>query len=242
MFWFNFKRKLKENDANQSKNRGQRFMATNRRHSQEEVCQISNRMKSARALSGLTQERFAEKYDISLTSLKCWEMGRAVPRREGVLSYVNALKKLGIEISSGWIFEGSGPGPTYINGTQEEKPKANPEYLDLQIELFKKNQLANGLNPIVSYVNDDDMAPHFKPGDILGGVYVTMTEVITLPLSSIADTPWMLMLDGKLFVPRFLAVGEHDGQVFYWSRKDPVMRSSSIGAIGRVCWHYRSCQ
>lgn len=218
-------------------------MATNRRHSEEEVTQISNRMKSARALSGLTQEKFAEKYDISLTSLKCWEMGRAVPRREGVLSYINALHKLGIEISLGWIFEGSGPGPTYINGTQVEKPKITSDYLDIQIDLFKKNQLSRGFNPIITEVNDDDMAPHFKQGDVIGASYVTMNEVTNLPLNSIVETPWLLMLDSKTFVPRFLVVGEHEGQIFYRSQKDPVIRSSSIKAIGRICWHYKDmCQ
>jgi transcriptional regulator with XRE-family HTH domain len=218
-------------------------MATNRRHSYEEISQISNRMKSARALSGLTQEKFAEKNAISLTSLKCWEMGRAVPRREGVQSYINALNKLGIEISLGWIFEGSGPGPTYMNGTQIEKPKITSDYFDTQIDLFKKNLLAKGLNPIVSNVNDDDMAPHFNQGDIIGAFYVTMNEVLSLPLENIVETPWLLMLDGKTFVSRFLAVGEREGQIFYRSIRDPIIRSSSIRAIGRICWHYRDlCQ
>ena len=218
-------------------------MAINRRHSDEEISQISNRMKSARALSGLTQEKFAEKNDISLTSLKCWEMGRAVPRREGVQSYINALNKLGIEISLSWIFEGSGPGPTYMNGTQIEKPKITSDYFDTQIDLFKKNLLAKGYNPIVSHVNDDDMMPHFKQGDVIGAFYVTMNEVTNLSLENIVETPWLLMLDGKTFVPRFLIVGEREGQVFYRSRKDPVMRSGSIGALGKICWHYRDmCQ
>lgn len=214
-------------------------MAVNRRHSDEEVCQISNRMKSVRALSGLTQEKFAEKNKISLTSLKCWEMGRAVPRREGVLSYINALNKLGIEISLNWIFEGSGPGPIYTNGTQVEKPKAASDYLEIQIDLFKKNQLSKGLNPIVIQVDDDDMAPHFKPGDVVGAFYITISELAGFPVDSVIETPWLLMLDNKSFVPRFLAVGERDGQFFYRSQKDPIMRSSSIGAIGRICWHYR---
>jgi DNA-binding transcriptional regulator YiaG len=217
-------------------------MVTSRRLSEEEVQQISWRMKSARMLTGLTQENFSVENDISLTSLKCWEMGRAVPRREGALSYVNAIKKKGIDVSLDWIFHGSGPGPTYVNGTQVEKPKTDSSYIEQQIELFKRNQLSKGLNPIVTEISDQDMVPQFKPGDMIGAFYVTMNEIASLQLNSIIETPWLLMLDGKNFVPRFLVPGER-GQVFYYSQKDPVIRSGSVGAIGRICWHYKdTCQ
>lgn len=214
-------------------------MTVNRKLSEEETQHISWRMKSARMLTGLTQESFAASNDISLTSLKCWEMGRAVPRKEGALSYVNAIKKNGIEVSLDWIFYGSGPGPTYINGTQIEKPKTDSGYIEQQIELFKRHQLSKGLNPIVTRIEDDEMLPQFKRGDLVGGHYVSISEIrSSLKLNEILQIPWLLKISNGDFVPRFLVMSENEGHIFYRSNADHLIGTGQISAIGKICWHY----
>jgi DNA-binding XRE family transcriptional regulator len=196
-------------------------------------------MKSARMLTGLTQESFAEQNAISLTSLKCWEMGRAVPRKEGALSYVNAIKKGGIDVSLDWIFHGSGPGPTYINGTQIEKPKTDSSYVEQQIDLFKKHQLSKGRNPIVVGVQDEEMSPQLRPGDLIGGYYITVDEIrSSLSLNEIVQTPWLLNM-GTDFIARYLVVGDDQKQIFYRSNADPVIKTGQISVLGRICWHFR---
>jgi DNA-binding transcriptional regulator YiaG len=218
-------------------------MVSSRQLSDKEVQQISLRMKSARMLTGLTQENFAEENGISLTSLKCWEMGRSVPRKEGALSYVNALSKNGIDISLDWIFYGGGSGPTYMSGTQIETPKGHSSYIELQINLFKKHQLSKGLNPIVTYVQDDEMLPQFKRGDLVGGYYVTIDEIRSrLSLGEILKSSWLLKLDNADFTPRFLVIGESKDHMFYCSKTDPVIRSCSILAVGQICWHYSNAE
>lgn len=211
----------------------------NKRLSQEEIQQISLRMKSARMLTGLTQETFAAENNISPTSIKCWEMGRSVPRKEGISSYLEALKKNGIDVGFEWVFYGSGPGPTYISGTQVSKVKPESDYIEQQIELFKKYQLSKGLNPIVTKVLDNSMLPHFKCGDVIGGFYVTIENIISqLPLNEIHEIPWLLMLKESYFVPRFLMIPENKGSIFYRTNIDAVIKDFSAPTIGKICWRY----
>lgn len=216
------------------------FVVTNRQMSDEEVGQISFRMKSIRMLTGLTQESFAQENDISLTSLKCWEMARAIPRKEGASSYVEALKKNGIDVSLDWIFHGSGPGPTYINGTQLEKPKVESSYIEQQIDFFKKAQLSKGLNPIVVFVQDSEMSPEFKQGDVIGGYYVTISEIkSSMEPEEIGQTPWLVNLGDKGFLPRYLVLTEDEKHIFYRSKINPLLRSGLGSTIGKICWYYR---
>jgi transcriptional regulator with XRE-family HTH domain len=218
-------------------------MAVSRRISEEEVQRISWRMKSARMLTGLTQENFAQENDISLTSLKCWEMGRAVPRQEGVTNYLNAVKRHGIDVSFDWIFYGSGPGPTYLEGTQLSKRGPESNYLEEQIKLFQDQVRSKGLNPIILTVSDACMDPYYAVGDVVGGYYVALDKVLQKDSSlAIHSKPWLLGATDGSFILRFLVIADESNQIFYRENNTNPVKKLNSSLVGRVCWHHRQIE
>lgn len=208
--------------------------------SEDEVQRISWRMKSARMLTGLTQENFSAENDISVTSLKCWEMGRAVPRQEGLSNYLNAIRKHGIEVSHEWIFHGSGPGPTYVDVVPSTKRSPTSDYLEQQIKLFQGNMRSRGLNPIVIEVADDAMSPVYSRGDIVGGFYVEVDQVRAqkTPLE-IQQSPWLIGAGDSCKLV-YLLFANDANQLFYRSSESETLTMFTSSLIGKVCWHHRN--
>lgn len=208
----------------------------------DEIHQISLRLKSARMLTGQTQEVFAGENNISVTSLKCWEMGRAVPRTDGLSNYLNAIREFGIEVTEEWILCGSGAGPTYIKGTQLKKLNDDEKsYLSRQIDLFKNEQLSKGLNPILVKIDDDLMSPYFKKGDLVGGYLLSLNSALSK--NSDLDElklPWLFRNNDNNFIARFLVLSEDNQQVFFRSNKTPFFSPYNYSSLGRICWHYRN--
>lgn len=210
-----------------------------RRLSEEEVKQISLRLKSARMLTGLTQESFSLANDIALMSLKCWEMGRVVPRQNGIANYLSGIRKHGIEVTQDWIFYGSGPGPVYFNGTQVERPRSGLGYIEQQADLFKKSCLSRGLNPILVTVKDDEMLPYFGKGDLIGGYYVETNELDKKDASiKVFNKPWLVDINDNDIVPRFLIKEIKNGSFFYRSNVDQSIYPYSNSLVGKISWHY----
>ncbi len=216
-------------------------MVISRRPSEEEVQRISWRMKSARMLTGLTQESFAAENDISLTSLKCWEMGRAVPRREGLTNYLDAIKKHGIDVAFDWIFYGSGPGPTYIEGTQLSQRAPESDYVEQQIKLFQNEVRSKGLNPIVIKVADEAMEPEYVQGDIVGGYYVSLDKLLSQNTTvKIHQSHWLIGTPEDDFRLGLLLVEEDSAQIFCRESKVAPLKKLTSSLVGQICWHHRS--
>lgn len=215
-------------------------MVASRRPSEEEVQRISWRMKSARMLTGLTQEIFAAENDISLTSLKCWEMGRAVPRQEGLMSYLNAIKKHGIDVSFDWVFYGSGPGPTYIEGTQlSQRTRESSDYLEQQIRLFQNEMRSKGLNPIVITVSDETMRPRYARGDVVGGYYVALDKLLSTNVpTKIHESHWLLGTDDGEIRLGFLVVADDSNEVYYRENSLAPIKKFTSSLVGQICWHH----
>ena len=211
-------------------------MAYNTKFSKEEIKQIGLRLQSARVLTGLNREDFAEKTNLPCMSIKNWENGRALPRNESTLSILDALRKCGISVSEEWILYGSGASPNYFfSSTFEQKENLTELFIE-QIELFKKSQRTIGYNPIVITVKDDEMSPIFKKGDILGGVIVSH-EAIREKIHNSHDRFYCLVaaVDG-LFMPRFLFFNEEK-----WltnTVKNPELKNAFSPSIACIKWHY----
>lgn len=212
-------------------------MASRSQFSDEDVKQIGLRIRSARVLSGMNQEEFANTHGIPHMSLKAWEMGKALPRQIGLEKLLNALFSIGIQVDCGWLISGSGAGPTYVFGTRRELSEGNTSHSDDHVAIFKKEQLARGLNPLVVEINDSLMSPSYKPGDIVGGVFISHEEVKARCKGSIEKgSIYLVHIDEAMFAPRQVFFANE--QIFISSLRTVDLSLYSNQFFAKICWHY----
>ena len=205
--------------------------------SSDEVRQIGLRVKSVRVLSGLNQEEFALKHGIGHMSLKSWEMGRATPRRDGMFHFLEAIKNEGICVEPSWIYHGTGLGPTYFSTIQRVNKKIESTYIESQIDLFTKEKISKGHNPVIVTVDDESMIPEYKPGQIIGGIFTTI-ENIKNKFSDefILGIPWLVFINDGTLAPRRLYFSG-DNLFFKANNKSDLVPYFS-SSIAQICWNY----
>jgi transcriptional regulator with XRE-family HTH domain len=213
-------------------------MSVRSQYSEAEINRISLRIKSARVLSGMNQEEFSNANGIPHMSLKGWEMGKALPRQTGLLKFIDALLSIGIQVDAEWLLCGGGAGPTFVEGARPEAPTGKSVYLDQQIMLFKKEQAAKGLNPLVVEVADSEMEPEYNKGDIIGGIFVAYDSA----RKRCAEKPkkgsvFLVRIKEGVFAPRQVFL-KSDGGLFISSFNDPELTEYSTQLLAKVCWHY----
>ena len=212
-------------------------MSSRSQYSEEEIKRISLRMKSARVLSGMNQEEFANANGIPHMSLKGWEMGKALPRQSGLLKFLNALLSNGIQVDSEWLLFGSGAGPTLVAGARPETPTGKSGYIDQQIALFKKEQVSKGLNPLVIEIKDGLMSPTYNLGDIVGGVFINQDEAKTQSADNVQKgAVFLARIDEGIFAPRQVFFSH--GRLFISSIKDRELSEYSTQLLAKISWHY----
>lgn len=140
----------------------------------EERKKIGNRIRGARIMSGLTQEEFAAKYSISLSTLKNFEIARVIPRTTTISSIILALHNEGVAIDQGWVINGRSNsnncnGPCIVN--------ISP-HIQQEIDILKSHLTSKGIHPIVATVKNNDMSPKYFIGDILIG---SLSDLNLLP-------------------------------------------------------------
>lgn len=174
-------------------------MGLRKQVSEEDINKIALRLRSCRVLSGLTQEQFAEEFNIPYTTIRNWEYGRVVPRRQGVLDFVASLRSYNIFVDCDWILFGYGAGPSF----DLKQPAFVAASTD--IETFKSKSKANGLNPIVTTIMDNLMAPWFCEGDLLGGTLIDASEIKELIASRLncGTYPVLVRLQNGVYAPRW---------------------------------------
>jgi transcriptional regulator with XRE-family HTH domain len=213
-------------------------MLFNLRFSKEELEKIGSRMHSARVLTGLKREDFALKQQLSSTSIKNWELGRILPRQDGINAIINAFKECGIVASIEWILYGKGPSPHYLDSiVNGEEEKSLGEFTDEQINFFKKAQRSKGFNPVVIEVKDKQMEPTYKMGDILGGIIVSPEFVKSAIAKNLMGTsPWLITRTEGNFVPAFIFL-----QGSKWLMNtllDNELKECAFPSIAKIKWHY----
>jgi transcriptional regulator with XRE-family HTH domain len=213
-------------------------MAYQTKFSKDEIKSIGIRMHASRVLTGLSREEFAEKQNIPVMSIKNWELGRVMPRTEGIQTLINAFKEQNIYVSFEWILYGSGVGPNYIETTTFEREESANANLFEQVSLFKKSQRAQGLNPVVVAINDDNMSPTYFKGDLIGGI-ILPTEAVKKEISESAylKGPWMISVATGEFVPALIYFTAN--QWLMNTFKEPELKECGVPSIAKIKWHYR---
>lgn len=205
--------------------------------SNEDMKRIGIRFHTARVLTGLKREEFAQKYHLSSLSIKNWEAGLVLPRHEGMVAVINALKESGVFASSEWLLYGNGNGPNYYHSHNYEHARSDDECINEQIALFKKAQRSKGRDPVVVAVKDEAMMPCYRKGDILGGVLVSH-ELVKSSVANhlILKRPWLLQISSGSFMPAFVYC--HADKWFINNAQDPELKEVSLPSFARIKWHY----
>lgn len=134
---------------------------------------FSQRLRALRGYLSLSRSEIEQKYGIKVISYSLWESGKS--------EYINdlSLEKLlklfkseGIECSEEWLIEGKGLSP--FKDLSNNASISSQQLSDLEaIEKEKGCFLNSHKNAIVIEISNDNMAPYYYKGDLVGGVQIS---------------------------------------------------------------------
>lgn len=137
---------------------------------------FSQRLRALRGYLSLSRSEIEQKYGIKVISYSLWESGKS--------EYINdlSLEKLlklfkseGIECSEEWLIEGKGLSP--FKDLSNNTSISSQQLSDLEsMEKEKGCFLNSHENAIVIEVSNDDMAPYYYKGDLVGGVQISTQD------------------------------------------------------------------
>ena len=142
-----------------------------------EAIQSGQRIRQARFLAEckITQAQFAKKYDLSVSTLRCWELGINSLSKAGAEKLSKIFIDAGVNCSAEWLLYGTGPFSLFEGMSDSLKsldshslPTDVDEYnkaIDREIAAFKIIS-----NTEVVVVNDNGMEPFYSVGDYVGGI------------------------------------------------------------------------
>lgn len=210
-------------------------MAERGRFSIDELKCIGWRIKSVRSLTGLNQEEFSSSGDIPYMTLKGWELGRALPRPDGLRLVLNNLEAHGIKVTPEWLIFGEGNGPVY--GTKNVPVSAEDPGIEPIVKAFKTEQRRMGYNPIILKINDTSMSPRFRVGDLVGGIVLGVNELREkLSSEEIGNRAWLIPVANQEWVVRNIFFNAE--KIFTKSLHGADIAEANIGFVGNIIWHY----
>lgn len=213
-------------------------MAERGKFSIEDLKRIGWRLKSARSLTGLNQEEFAAKSDIPYMTIKGWELGRALPRQDGINRFLLSIESFGIQISPEWIIFGEGNGPIFSTSNYNHNNDRDDTYnTSLIIKAFKDEQRKMGHNPIVIKIDDNLMSPRYKVGDIIGGIIISINELRKkFSSEGITNCSWLIPADRQEWIVRDIFFSGE--RVFTKAPTNADIVETNIVSAGKIIWHY----
>ena len=207
------------------------------RFSIEDLKRIGWRLKAARSLTGLNQEEFSLKSDIPHMTIKGWEMGRVLPRQDGIRRFLSGIESFGIQVSPEWIFFGEGNGPIYACD-RDSGSKNYDKLSDIAlIKAFKDDQRKKGENAITIVVADDTMKPQYYAGDVIGGVLIPVKDIIAKYTPKEISVEHWLVPDHRLdwALGEVLFCGE---RLYIKQANSSKIAESNAISLGKVILHY----
>ncbi|MCA0403915.1 MAG: hypothetical protein LCH30_08980 [Proteobacteria bacterium] len=121
-------------------------------------------------LLSFTREDFCQNTNITVQSLKGWELawGGGLSQ-QGAIKIVERAKTLNIHCTSAWLLHGIGRDAAKISKDME--PLEDEPHIAQELLLFR--EIANSVDTIIK---DDSMIPLFYPGNYVGGILVNNIE------------------------------------------------------------------
>ncbi len=206
-----------------------------------------HRLRSARMLTGHSRKEFGEKLGISANTLTTWE----APREQisgltgkGAKRVISGLRKLGIDCSYDWLYNGIGTGLSVPNYPDAASNPAldipEPDWSDSikiirEIEYFK--QIYN--NSVVVAVMDDGLEPRFSMGDYVGGHWYENNELLEAEgQHCIVET------SEELTFTRLISSIDRDDKKCtstctnpFTKVSQPTIYNEKINRIAKIVWH-----
>ncbi len=134
---------------------------------------MGDRIRTARALAGLTRPELEKLHGIKGTTVAKWENGLVMPSLKSIHQLVHALKTQGVVSTVEWFLHGKGAEAyTFNDPIGPLKEDASPFKLDKEILLMEEIRIFKQIynHAVFCFVNDDTMAPQFSIGDYVGGL------------------------------------------------------------------------
>lgn len=136
--------------------------------------EAGERIRKARALSGLSRPEIEKLHGIKNTTVAKWETGGSMLSIKGAHQLVQAFKSHFVFCSSDWLLYGRGDEPRVATLPDTSSYPVRTEDIDPEILLMEEMKNFRRLYPdaAIHLVNDDAMMPQFSMGDYVGGIKI----------------------------------------------------------------------
>lgn len=192
------------------------------------------RIKSARVLTNLNQENFAERFSFGHASVKNWELGRSIPRDDTVNKILDAFYECGVQTTRDWLLFGLGSGPNHIGERDApDSVKSTPDFSQ-EIVQFERSCMKNNIKPLVITVSDNLMKPFFSKGDTIGAESVELNMLGTI--DSVSEYPFLVEISPNNFQPRLLSCDETGSIKFWRTNQGGIVGKIRHLWLGRIIW------
>jgi hypothetical protein len=155
------------------------------------------RLKYLRSILRLTRAYIEKKYKLPEITLKSWENSMIKISKNGIKRCVTVYKNEGLIVDESWIADGKGLDPTIrlSLGHYFAMPSETtiPIDTDDEVAMMRDAQEFRDRysNAVVMIVSNDEMSPHYRAGDYVGGRLRTTSE-----LDSIVNKDCIIYLKG----------------------------------------------
>lgn len=208
------------------------------------------RLRSARALTGMSRREFGVAFQISESTLTAWENQKNPLSPKGAKRICEALYKVGVYCTVGWLMDGAGISPRSEDELQSSfLPLSTDEgHMDQQAQITAEALTLKEIstfrylhkNAVVKLILDDAMHPFYGPGDYVGGVWCTGENVIKLlHKNCIIEIP-----SGEAVIRKLLARKENNTFTLAAINpstcvENPILFDQKINRAAEILWHRR---
>ena len=134
------------------------------------------RLKYLRSILRLTRAYIEKKYKLPEITLKSWENSMIKISKNGIKRCVTVYKNEGLIVDESWIADGKGLDPTVRLSlghyfAMPSETVSMPVDADDEVAMMRDAQefRARYANAVVMIVSNDEMSPHYRAGDYVGG-------------------------------------------------------------------------
>jgi transcriptional regulator with XRE-family HTH domain len=200
------------------------------------------RLKHIRSLLRISRSYLQEKYGLPEVTLKSWENGTTKLTQSGAERCVELYRAENLIVSEDWIMDGIGLDPKeavsishyFSIPTSKELPLEDDEVAMIRdANAFKESYQ----NAVIMVVSNDDMRPHYWPGDYVGGKMRHGKDIET----AVNKDCIIYLKNGERFFRRLIknSSGKYNLTCLNpnESTTEPVLYNVDIDSIAPVIWH-----
>ncbi|MBN2689667.1 MAG: transcriptional regulator [Gammaproteobacteria bacterium] len=214
-----------------------------------------SRLKHLRTQARLTRSEIAQKYELPAATLKAWENDVIPLSEKGLARCVKIYRHEGILLSREWVMSGNGVPPKAaidigryftndlqypervtlnVNEENNNYQKDDAAHMAEEGQFFKQSHP----NAVILLIQDDDMAPVYQVGDMVGGKLSKADKLKEI----LKQDCIVLLKDGSILLRRVYESKRTNGYNLACinpapSATDPVMFDVNIEGAAPVIWH-----